>query len=106
MHRKTMIFSENKYIIQNKEYTEDQLIDIINFYENYHYNSLLPNESMYKILLSSNIENLSNLCALNNKYKKICKDKNFWKLKFEEDGVPFILDIKHKNLKIIASEYF
>jgi len=98
--------SDKIYIIQNKIYSEEQLIHIINFYEKYHYDSLLPDELMYKILLESSVENLHNLCLINNKYKKICKSDNFWKLKFENDGLPFIIDVKHKKLRDIISEYF
>jgi len=97
--------SDKIYVIRNKIYTEEQLIHIINFYEKYHYNSLLPDELMYKILLESSVENLPNLCLINNKYKKICKSSNFWKLKFENDGLPFIIDVKHKKLRDIIAEY-
>lgn len=94
------------YVIQNKIYSEEQLIHIINFYEQHHYNSLLPDELMYKILLESSVDNLPNLGLINKKYKKICKSNNFWRLKFENDNLPFIIDVKHKKLKSIISEYF
>jgi len=95
-----------RYIIQNKEYTEQQLIDIINFYDDYHYNSLLPDELIYKILVFLDVENYRNLFMINKKYKKLSKNSDFWKSKFEEGDLPCLINIKHHNFKSIIVEYY
>lgn len=86
------------FIIKNKEYTEDQLYEIIQYYESQHkpvYNTIQENminkDTWLNVLLQSDTETLKTSCFINNDTVNICNDLQFWKLKFEQDNLPFLL---------------
>lgn len=43
-----------------------------------------------EILLNSPIENIDNICSINKNTNKLCQDKYFWELKFENDKLPLM----------------
>lgn len=47
-------------------------------------------EIMFDLLLHSNYEKIRNLYLVSKLANKICKDKNFWLLKFDHDNIPII----------------
>ena len=53
----------------------------------------LPNEILFKILLSLNPESLQNQCRTSKKFKAVCTDDYFWRLRFKQD-YPEYFDIK------------
>ncbi len=81
--------SKAKYIIKNKEYTEDQLYEMIQFYESHHIR--LNKDTWSNVLLQADAETLKTSCIINKDTVDICKDLQFWKLKYEQENLPFII---------------
>jgi hypothetical protein len=86
------------FIIKNKEYTEDKLYEMIQYYESQHnpvYNTIQENiinkDTWLNVLLQSDTETLKTSCFINKDTDNICNDLQFWKLKFEQDNLPFLL---------------
>ena len=90
-----------KIAINNKMYTEDELIMMINFYVNYHLqnvnNAHLNAQQMNKdtwlnVLLQSDMNSLKISCSLNKTTNNLCHSDYFWEMKFKYDGLPLIMD--------------
>ena len=47
----------------------------------------LNDDILYNILLQTNINDIKSVCLSNKVYNTICKDINFWKYKFIQDGL-------------------
>lgn len=62
----------------------------------------LPKDIMNIIMITSDVKTLKNMCILHRNMK--C-DANFWKRKFENDEIPFILIYKPKNLQNWVDDY-
>jgi hypothetical protein len=87
------------YNINNKNYTEDDLIKMIQFYEDYHVKPVnLPTDVLYEIMLNSNFQTIINYCQTNKDHKKICDDNQFWIKKFNTDHMPFLYHIPKENV--------
>ena len=94
---KTKHIDAKIFIIKNKEYTEDQLYEMIQYYESQHkpvntiQENMINKDTWLNVLLQSDTETLKTSCFINNDTINICNDLQFWKLKFEQDNLPFLL---------------
>ncbi len=95
---KTKPIDSKIYIIKNKEYTEDQLYEMIQYYESQHkpicdtiQENMINKDTWLNVLLQSDTETLKTSCFINKDTVNICNDLQFWKLKFEQDNLPFLL---------------
>ena len=84
------INSNRKIItVNNRNYSEEELIKIINYYESQHpYVSpqdLFNQDMLYNIMLNSDIQDINQMCQLNIIANNICNSKMFWKEKLSID---------------------
>lgn len=49
----------------------------------------ISDEVIFDILLNSNIHDIKNLCQTDNQFNRLCHDKHFWIIKFNQDQLPF-----------------
>jgi hypothetical protein len=73
---------EKVYLFNNKYYSEQDILTMISFYEQYHFD--IVEAQWYNILLNANIYDLPNLCKTNKLTYDICQQKQFW----NEKGLP------------------
>jgi hypothetical protein len=86
---------ESTYIVRGKEYTEDELAMMIDFYHKHTQNKYdkldvsdaLPDDVLNLILQQSDIKEIINYCNTK-KYNHICNSDQFWKTIFKRDGLP------------------
>lgn len=82
--------SSNRIHIRGKgDYTEEQLIAMIDFYEQHHQllisTDILNQDVKQNILLQADIDTILNLCQTDKSFNEVCKQNKFWQLLIARD---------------------
>jgi hypothetical protein len=89
--------------VNNKQYSENDLAMMIQFYEQYHNNINTNNDikditqhemnkdTWLNVLLQSDMDSLKTSCSLNKTTNNLCHSDYFWEMKFEHDNLPLIM---------------
>lgn len=83
--------------IKGEQYTEEDLYFYIQYYKNQNYQPTIHEDLWLNILLQSDMETLKTSCRINKITTKICHKHEFWKMKFEQDGLFYVKDQKSLN---------
>lgn len=89
------------YTIKNINYTENELITMIDFYNQHHISNELPKELWEEILLQTDIKDLKQACITNKITNSICHNNQFWKTFILKHQLPFEW-IDLSQIKIIS----
>lgn len=90
------------FSVGGKNYTEDELLLMINHYNNTHATVPILNEDTLKeIMYNSDSNTLKQYCLTNKAADKLCANNNFWKTLFYKQNLPFLYEISNENLKMI-----
>lgn len=99
------------YTINNKTYTEVQLIQYIQFYDNVNKTDHidrkveLTGDVLYEIMLHGDIQIIHQYCLTNKNAQQLCHDRNFWINKFTYDQLPLLYQINKENVLKSTKEY-
>lgn len=96
--------SKKKIVIEGKDYTEDELIKMIQYYNQH---IVIPSkvpplidDIWNEILLRCSTASIKNMCLTNQRLNRICQTVNFWKQKFERDVLPQLVIVKSSERKL------
>jgi hypothetical protein len=98
----------NLYYINNKNYTENELMKMIQFYETHHdipKNIDIPSDMLNEIMLNADIKTIHQYCLTDKNAMKLCQNNQFWKFKFEKNQLPLLYEVPNENFKLIDTEY-
>jgi len=114
-------YTDNQLIIKNditpklinvggKEYTEDDLLMMIEHY----YKTTTPLQELptlvpdilKEIMYYADLKTLKHYCQTSKETQLLCRDSDFWKIKFEKQNLPFLYTIHEENIKITKNKNY
>ena len=82
--------------------SKDYLYDV-KFYESHKKSPEMNDDTWLNVLLQSDQETLKTSCMLNTTTAKICNQSTFWKLKFEQDQLPYLIGVSEQARKLVEN---